>query len=495
MKIIKVVLVLIVFCNAMAIAQQGITNWWYMGYGSFAPLPFGGTNINFINGQPDTSYIYRVMNFGRAHSNISDGLGNMLFYTNGYSICDATDSIMQNGDTIAPTADKTTEVDGVQFAQGCLVIPNPASDNKYYLFHVTVDDAIYYLCLKFYYSEIDMTLNNGLGGVTTKHNVLINDTMQWGKITACKHGNGRDWWVVCLRQNSNIIYSFLVTPYGINGPFSQAIGQVRKKGLGQVKFSRNGNKFAFVNAQYTTTGNLEIFDFDRCTGLFSNPIWIILPEGPGAGGGLEFSPTDQYLYVSNIDSIYQYDVTVSNIDSTKIIVAVWDSFFNVGGIPVVFDPMELAPDGKIYICSGNSTEYMHVISNPDSQGLACNFIQRGLPLPTYYFNTLPNHPNYFLGANGLCNNLSFEGLESWKVKKVTVFGNPTHDKFTLWFPVDKDVGVLEIYDVNGACIRTERVAQWSQYKSVDIGLFAEGVYFCRMVWPDGEGSCRVVKLE
>ncbi|MBL0052164.1 MAG: T9SS type A sorting domain-containing protein [Bacteroidetes bacterium] len=65
----------------------------------------------------------------------------------------------------------------------------------------------------------------------------------------------------------------------------------------------------------------------------------------------------------------------------------------------------------------------------------------------------------------------------------------------MWFPVDKDVGWLEIYDVNGACIRTERVAQWSQYKTVDISLFSEGVYFCRMRWPSGEGSVKVVRLE
>ena len=91
--------------------------------------------------------------------------------------------------------------------------------------------------------------------------------------------------------------------------------------------------------------------------------------------------------------------------------------------------------------------------------------------------------------------MSYESLESWKVKKVTVFGNPTHDKFTLWFPPDKDVGVLEIYDVNGECIRRERVSQWSQYKTVDIGEFGAGVYFCRMRWPDGEGSVKVVRLE
>ncbi|MBL0052025.1 MAG: hypothetical protein IPP29_11220 [Bacteroidetes bacterium] len=59
----------------------------------------------------------------------------------------------------------------------------------------------------------------------------------------------------------------------------------------------------------------------------------------------------------------------------------------------------------------------------------------------------------------------------------------------MWFPPDKDVGGLEIYDVNGECIRRERVSQWSQYKTVDISLFAGGVYFCKMKWPVRE--CKV----
>jgi hypothetical protein len=30
---------------------QGYNNLWLMGYGNYAPLPFGGTNIDFYNGQ------------------------------------------------------------------------------------------------------------------------------------------------------------------------------------------------------------------------------------------------------------------------------------------------------------------------------------------------------------------------------------------------------------------------------------------------------------
>ncbi|MBL0052026.1 MAG: hypothetical protein IPP29_11225 [Bacteroidetes bacterium] len=405
--------------------QQGITNKWLMGYSSFGGIPFGGSDINFITGVPVISYKYREMDFSRTHSNISDSFGNILFYTNGYDICDASDSVMMNGDTISPSDCRTIFQKGFWVPQSCLTIPMPGNTTKYVLLHSIIDDILKFKILHLYYSEIDMTLNGGLGGVTINKNVvLLNDTLNGGKIIACKHGNGRDWWVVCFENETNVIYKFLVTLYGINGPYTQAIGQPRKEGLGQVKFSRDGNKFAFFYAigppNSTNISQFEILDFDRCSGNFSNPQNIFIGASYGLGGGVEFSPNSQYVYVSNIDSVYQYDVTATNIDSTKIIVAVWDSFYD-GGPPfaALFDPMELAPDGKIYISTGNGTRYLHVINNPDSPGLACNVTLHNIVLPTYNFNTLPNHPNYFLGANGLCNNLGIppaptRGLRKYK---------------------------------------------------------------------------------
>ncbi|MEZ5068912.1 MAG: hypothetical protein R2847_10690 [Bacteroidia bacterium] len=41
--------------------------------------------------------------FIEAGANISDAQGNMLFYTNGYYIADASNDTMQNGNDISPT--------------------------------------------------------------------------------------------------------------------------------------------------------------------------------------------------------------------------------------------------------------------------------------------------------------------------------------------------------------------------------------------------------
>jgi hypothetical protein len=93
-------------------------------------------------------------------------------------------------------------------------------------------------------------------------------------------------------------------------------------------------------------------------------------------------------------------------------IAHWDSTYSpFPPYATVFDIAQLAPNGKIYIGTGNTTLRMHVINNPDEPGLACNLVQHGITTPTYYWNSLPNHPNYFLGAlaGSPCDTLSVGG--------------------------------------------------------------------------------------
>ncbi len=82
---------------------QGLNNLWYQGYSSWFGPPAGGIDINFATGSPVINYVSRPMDLSRTHANISDASGNMLFYTNGYYIADATNDTMQNGSGISPT--------------------------------------------------------------------------------------------------------------------------------------------------------------------------------------------------------------------------------------------------------------------------------------------------------------------------------------------------------------------------------------------------------
>jgi hypothetical protein len=78
--------------------------------------------------------------------------------------------------------------------------------------------------------------------------------------------------------------------------------------------------------------------------------------------------------------------------------------------------MQLAPDGKIYSSSTNSVSSLHVIHSPDEPGLACQYQQHGIELPTRNTFSMPTFPNYRLGPldGSACDTLGIDNLPiSW----------------------------------------------------------------------------------
>jgi hypothetical protein len=474
--------------------NQGINNIWLTGYNG----GLGETKIDFYSGIPVINQYNVPMDFRHTFADICDSSGNMLFYTNGYYIADATNDTIQNGSGINLGAYANFAPDGFAIPQAALIIQKPDSNNIYYMFHSTVDDSTFTTALCLYVTTIDMSLQGGLGAVISKNQIIINDSLNAGKITACRHANGRDWWVVVHRVNSNKYYFLLVTPNGIIGPTSQNIGTSRGWDVGQEKFSPDGSMFAY----YHYFDGLDIYKFNRCTGIFSNPVFdYSLPYIQG-NVGCEFSPNSQILYVSNILQIYQYDLTVANIISSRTTVAVWDSFYQPGipNLGAYLCLPQLAPDGKIYITTGNGTTYYGTIDNPDSLGMACNVAQHSVLLPTYYFNTLPNHSNYFLHCDtsitGGCPCVLSNVADSSPQyeKSIVAMPNPTNGKFTLQFDVQSISGVVEVYNTYGKLVMSDYVAPWCQYKHVDISQMPSGIYLCRMKWKNNiTGNVKVVK--
>jgi hypothetical protein len=492
-----------VFCSLNGYGQnQGINNHWIMGYSSWGGTPYGHSRIDFFSGNPVITFDSLEMDLQHTHANMSDAQGNLLFYTNGVYIADATHDTMMNGSGLNPSAFTTYASEGLFIPQAALALKRPGFNSLYDLFHGTWDNWPSFtgvLSFFLYHSVIDMSLNNGKGVVIVKNQILINDSLVPGKLSACKHANGRDWWITCLKSHSDVIYKILLTPVGISSITTQNIGSIRFPWYyGQAKFSPNGEYFALFNPQLTTTGKLEIFQFDRCSGMFANPDSVIFTPTYGFNCGLEFSPNSEYLYVTTGDSIFQFESV--NITTTKIPVAAYDGFFQPG-VPILQVGLcfpQLAPDGKIYITSGNSTAYMGRINNPDLPGLACDVAQHSVLLPAYYYNTLPNHPNYFLGKipGSPCDTILGLGIEQVTAEgTITAQPNPSSGSFTLRFPVQSRAGELEVYDVNGRKVHEEYVAPWSQFKRVDITAQPQGMYLLKLKWSDKEYSVKAIKQE
>ena len=388
--------------------SQGISNLWLSGYSS-GFSGFGGSNVDFIDGFADTNYVNREMNFLDCNANISDSLGNLLFYTNGIYIANANNDTMVNGSGLNPSAYTTQQLsEGLRVKQGNLILPMPGNPPIYYLFHETLlryPNIGDYRVSEMYYSIIDMSLDSGRGAVTQKNVVLISDTLTIGSITACKHANGRDWWIVFHRAEGRRYYEYLLTPVGLQGPFIQDIGYsiLPRDWSWQACFSPDGNKFANV----FTKDTFDIMGFDRCSGLFTNCNSICLNDS-AAGRGVAFSSNSQLMYVSSALYLYQYALNTSSIDSSKILIDKFDAWAEP--IPPFYTPFylaQLANDEKIYINTGNSSRIFNVINHPNNIGLSCDFLQHSFFIPTYNAFTIPNFPNYFLGKEigSICDSL------------------------------------------------------------------------------------------
>jgi hypothetical protein len=460
-----------------------------------------GTNsgIDFNNGSADTFRLEREMLMFITNASICDSSGQLLFYTNGNYVANRNHDFMQNTTGFNP-GDATVESYpyGLGSEQGALVIPVPNNNSSYYIFHesadwVTHNSQPWELPLNLSYSVVDMNLDGGLGGITNEKNIhLIEDTLPIGRITACKHANGRDWWVIVHQYWTDFYYKLLIAPDGIHGPYMQQIGFVHDKydPLGEAVFSPDGTKYVYLN--YDTT--MDIIDFDRCTGDFNNSITITLNDGPLATCGCAFSPNSRYLYVSTNEHVYQYDTWAANISASRITVATYDGF--VSGGHSTFFAMQLAPDNKIYISTWEGTNFLHVINDPDQIGVACNLVQHQLQLPSFNAQGLPNAPNYYLGPiiASVCDSLSIginEGIENGNL--IELFPNPFYDKifFHLLNSSRERISIIVLNNVGEKVLEKEMIMKDQE---IDLNKLTKGIYFLNVKGEKFSVTKKIVKL-
>jgi len=131
-------------CFPAHITKKNTANWFF---GSFAGLDFNsGSPVPLIGGQ------HIALEGG---STISDDNGNLLFYTDGSTVWNKNHGIMETG--LLGSSKNTSTQDG-------LIVKNPGSTTHYYIFTLDHFD-VGVLNNGLRYSEVDMSLNGGLGGV------------------------------------------------------------------------------------------------------------------------------------------------------------------------------------------------------------------------------------------------------------------------------------------------------------------------------------------
>ncbi len=475
---------LLMLLYPIGVFAQGLNHTWLLGYHYNINNPSDTmARMDFVNSNYNIVHYLRKMPFGDTEGNISDENGNFLMSSNGIWIANSIGDTMPNGTGLNPgAAANFYKPYGLPLLNGNIILPMPDDTNKFVLFHQTFGD-ITNDSPDIFYTIIDKTLDNGKGDVISKNNAALSGTFGQG-MAACKHGNGRDWWVVAFSDKADTIYKFLLTPDSVQyAGFQKLNVPVYGGWAGQPVFSPDGTKFAYRNALSvvnTWYQDLRLFHFDRCDGLFSLDTIIDYSDGY-LGFGSSFSSNSKYLYISSVNFIYQYNTDTSNIAASKQTVAINDTFISAAGITTNFYSFYLAANGKIYITSTSSVVHLHEMDYPDSTGAACNFNLHNIQLPCLNVGTVPVHPNYYLGrlVGSSCDTLTSVKDLAEHDFKFKILPNPNNGNFRIMYllPQNKS-GNLEIFDINGRVVYSQNLPPWSTLQSISLPRVANGVYNC-----------------
>ncbi len=379
MKKRALILLLFTLTAVYAFGQAEASNW-YFGENA-------GINFNIYTGN------VTPINDGKLFTregcaSISNSNGELLFYTDGTTVYNASHEIMENGRNLFGDESST---------QSAIVVPSPGDPNIYFIFTVGSNQTNTGLN----YSVVDMFANDGKGIVRGKNLNLLPQCAE--KISAVvKDCETRSIWVLTLSSESgffgnqvslNTFYAYEVGPNGVNdAPVKSSLPIDIYDVRGYLKLSPSGTTIACANS----TSGLYLFDFDSQTGKVSSPEFLNIHDRNNKPYGLEFSPNSELLYVTSSNDYFnsdnpgtnenplnhssiliQYDLTAPDITQSQIIL---DSRNNYRGA------LQLGPNGKIYRSLSSTyemgTNKLGVINQPNNSGMSADYLHDAIDLGT-----------------------------------------------------------------------------------------------------------------
>jgi Secretion system C-terminal sorting domain len=466
---------------------------WYIGYQTdlkkdtltpdtaFYIKPHGATILNFKQNPVGITRFGYSLSLGACNVQLYDKNDSLILYSNGSKIFNGKHRLIEGGDSLSYGSDwATSPFAGTYYGEfvirvfnnAMVALPSVKSKNQYYLIsvYIPVGTAFHQ---KIVYSLVDMSLNGGRGKVIEKEVVLKTGKFAEA-ITACKHGNGRDWWIIGREYGKKNFSIFLLDSTGIKLKLENQLSGWEfpsvnlEQGNHTNRFSYDGSMFA----SFTHLG-VELFDFNRCNGFLTNRREITLPISDTltyAGGG-GFSPNNKLLYVGNTQKYYQVDI-FNGLKMRKI--ATNDGYRDTpmgqtGGIETNFGLPQLAADGKLYMNTTSTTRYLHVIENPNDTGILCDFKQHAIKLLTFN-NGLPKYPNYELGP--VADKCGESGITDNEIEKIEVYPNPAISHISLsGFSIAKPIQ-YRVYNILG-----QELKQGETAKEIDLSSLSNGHYF------------------
>ena len=353
-----------------------------------------------------------------------------------------------------------------------IIVPQPNSQSRYFIF--ITPDTRYENLEPMHYHVVDIEADGGKGKAIELDKPLGTPTGR--KIAVTRHANGKDYWIMTHKWNSDEFVAHLLTEQGIQvnkaiskigsihrDPRRLAYGPVNADG--QMKFSPSGERLALAISE---SGILEIFDFDKETGKLSCSQSFSYENEKLATFGLEFSSNGRFLYFNIatnriatlqnstgklVRRIYQIDLEEASLNHEIV-------YEETGAAIFPFLDMQLAPNGKIYTTTllekNTDRHYLHSIEKPNEKGTACMFglntVDINRTRNTYLFYHLPQFVSNFLPNEAPIK----EPLQALPLEMPNAFspnGDGINDYFIpITYPYNLTSATLSIYNTWGKLV-------------------------------------------
>lgn len=203
--------------------------------------------------------------------------GELIFASNGWRLINGQGNVLAHKlwfDDIPHPGD-SSDTTTVNVTAGPLFLNDPGDSTKAYLFYgqlrsFLIQGVSFRADVHFTYALLDLPTRS----LISKNNVVFSDTSSMGDMQACRHANGRDWWLIKPHIYTDLYYIGLLDPSGIEMNLVQLPSVPHELRANTVsKFNIQGNKYLqFTGGPGGAPELVHEYDFDRCEGILSNLI-------------------------------------------------------------------------------------------------------------------------------------------------------------------------------------------------------------------------------
>ncbi len=414
----------------------------------------------------------------------SDTAGNLVFASNGWRLVNSSGEILAHKlwlDSM-PHPDDSYDSTMLLVNMGPLFLDDPGDAAKAYLFYgqyKRLFNAVNQQMradIFFTYAYLDIPTKT----LISKNNIILTDTTNSGDMQACRHANGRDWWLIKPGLKENQIYFGLLSPSGITMQLLEIPDITSRHQAGTFsQFSFDGTKYFHYTGTYTRT--MFVYDFDRCNGTLSNPITIDMTDSLMYGdiNAFALSPDGTKIYIRKynftpifpqIQGLLQYDLLNGNYTYLAFSASAPNA----------------SPNGKSilqqssYDENGVTYQTLSEIENPNEAGTACNYVEHKYHINNNATFVMPsNWANFKLGAlqGSPCDTLSTHVSEiQLEPTKMLVYPNPSRGMLYVQLKNQGAKAQLFVRNAQGSVLYSSEFYLSQQVNLEQINL-SYGLYF------------------